>query len=337
MATLMLEGGADIRFIQQMLDHADISTTQIYTQVSLRQLRAIHEATHPGANNTDGSVRSRFVYGTRSTVPDFMLRDGHRFRIVSDDLGSPRLVVDVDSGDVVQRLDYDAFGRVVRDTNRGFQPFGFAGGLYDADTGLVRFGARDYDPETGRWTAHDPIDFAAGDSNLYGYVLGDPVNLVDPSGLYVETGVDVAFVVYDITTLALGCGSWSSLALDTAGIFLPGIAGLGHTSELYRAAKGTDLVLSSTRNRLLNAAEDPRLRDAINQLYRRNAKIGSGSSMDAYRYEQETGILLSRTGHGQKLLDRRKQVQGIFRSLEGNDRRIARDILSDIQDALGGR
>jgi integrase/recombinase XerD len=52
MATLMLEGGADIRFIQQMLGHADISTTQIYTQVSLRQLRAIHAATHPGASNT---------------------------------------------------------------------------------------------------------------------------------------------------------------------------------------------------------------------------------------------------------------------------------------------
>jgi integrase/recombinase XerD len=51
MATLMLEGGADIRFIQQMLGHADISTTQIYTQVSLRQLVAIHTATHPGARN----------------------------------------------------------------------------------------------------------------------------------------------------------------------------------------------------------------------------------------------------------------------------------------------
>jgi len=35
-----------------MLGHADISTTQIYTQVSLRQLRAIHAATHPGAQNT---------------------------------------------------------------------------------------------------------------------------------------------------------------------------------------------------------------------------------------------------------------------------------------------
>ena len=49
MATLMLEGGADIRFIQQMLGHVDISTTQIYTQVSIRQLKEIHTATHPSA------------------------------------------------------------------------------------------------------------------------------------------------------------------------------------------------------------------------------------------------------------------------------------------------
>ncbi len=47
MATLMLENGADIRFIQQMLGHADLSTTQIHTQVSIRQLKQIHEATHP--------------------------------------------------------------------------------------------------------------------------------------------------------------------------------------------------------------------------------------------------------------------------------------------------
>jgi len=47
MATLMLENGADIRFIQQMLGHADLKTTQIYTQVSIRQLKQIHSATHP--------------------------------------------------------------------------------------------------------------------------------------------------------------------------------------------------------------------------------------------------------------------------------------------------
>ena len=47
MATLMLENGADIRFIQAMLGHARIETTEIYTQVSIRKLKEIHTATHP--------------------------------------------------------------------------------------------------------------------------------------------------------------------------------------------------------------------------------------------------------------------------------------------------
>ncbi len=47
MATLMLEGGADIRFIQAMLGHADLKTTQIYTHVAIRQLQEIHRAAHP--------------------------------------------------------------------------------------------------------------------------------------------------------------------------------------------------------------------------------------------------------------------------------------------------
>jgi len=47
MATLMLENGADIRFIQAILGHADLSTTEIYTQVSIKQLKAVHTATHP--------------------------------------------------------------------------------------------------------------------------------------------------------------------------------------------------------------------------------------------------------------------------------------------------
>jgi len=78
----------------------------------------------------------------------------------------------IDSIDL-QRMDYDDWGNVTSDTNPGFQPFGFAGGIYDRDTNLTRFGARDYDPETGRWTAKDPIKFDGGDSNLYGYVLSD--------------------------------------------------------------------------------------------------------------------------------------------------------------------
>ncbi len=137
----------------------------------------------------DGNVVSTFVYGTKANVPDYMIKGGTTYRIISDYLGSPRLVVNASTKAVVQRIDYDEFGRVLSDTNPGFQPFGFAGGLYDTDTQLVRFGARDYDAYTGRWTAKDPIGFDGGDTNLYGYVLNDPVNITDVLGLEGEPGI----------------------------------------------------------------------------------------------------------------------------------------------------
>jgi len=49
-ATVMLEGGADVRFIQEMLGHKQITTTQLYTHVSIRKLKEVHEKTHPAAN-----------------------------------------------------------------------------------------------------------------------------------------------------------------------------------------------------------------------------------------------------------------------------------------------
>ena len=49
MATHMLEGGADIRYIQHMLGHSDLTSTQIYTRVSIKKLKEVHNKTHPGA------------------------------------------------------------------------------------------------------------------------------------------------------------------------------------------------------------------------------------------------------------------------------------------------
>jgi RHS repeat-associated protein len=83
----------------------------------------------------------------------------------------------------VQHVEYDESGNVLADDNPGFQPFGFSGGLRDIETNLVRFGARDSDPWTGRWLAPDPIRFGGGSSNFYERVLGDPVNFIDPTGL----------------------------------------------------------------------------------------------------------------------------------------------------------
>ncbi len=63
------------------------------------------------------------------------------------------------------------------------QPFGFAGGLYDAETKLVRFGARDYDAGTGRWTSRDPIGFGGKIPDLESYISDNPINNVDLSEL----------------------------------------------------------------------------------------------------------------------------------------------------------
>ena len=126
---------------------------------------------------------SHFIFGSRVNVPDYLVKGGVTYRIVSDHLGSPRLVVNTATGAIAQRMDYDEFGRVTNDTFPGFQPFGFAGGLYDSETGLVRFEARDYDAGSGRWITKDPIQFRGGQVNLYTYVNSNPINNIDPLGL----------------------------------------------------------------------------------------------------------------------------------------------------------
>jgi RHS repeat-associated protein len=145
------------------------------------QLNPIAELDH---NN---QVIARFVYGDKINVPSYLIKDGVNYRVISDHLGSVRLVVNAQTGAVAQRMDYDAWGNVTNDTNPGFQPFGYAGGIYDRDTGLTRFGARDYDPEIGRWTTKDPIGFAGG-LNHYAYASSDPINFIDPTG-YRSLGV----------------------------------------------------------------------------------------------------------------------------------------------------
>jgi RHS repeat-associated protein len=133
--------------------------------------------------NASNQVVSQFVYAAGLGSPDYMISGGSTYRILHDAVGSPVLVVDTASGAIAQQITYDEFGNVLADTNPGFQPFGFAGGLYDQDTKLVRFGARDYNPAVGRWTAKDPTLLSGGDTNLYDYAQADPVNRTDLSGL----------------------------------------------------------------------------------------------------------------------------------------------------------
>ncbi len=128
-----------------------------------------------------GALVSEFVYGAKSNVPDYVRRGGATYRVVSDQLGSPRYVVNVaNSADVPFTASYTSFGEVTG-TGLDWMPVGFAGGIYDAETGLIRFGARDYDGAVGRWLSKDPTRFAGG-ASLYAYAANDPPNTVDVDG-----------------------------------------------------------------------------------------------------------------------------------------------------------
>jgi hypothetical protein len=100
---------------------------------------------------------------------------------------------------------------------------------------LIRFGARDYDPALGRFTAKDPIDFAGGDLNLYGYVQNDPISRIDPSGL-VDIGMAITgglSTLEGIQTIGIGVGVITGTAILTKSPTLATIIGLEMTPVIW--------------------------------------------------------------------------------------------------------
>jgi RHS repeat-associated protein len=178
--TVTLPDGRIIEYVHDPLGRRiakkiDSVIVEKYLWQGLTRLLAVYD----GSNN----LLMRFEYAD-GRMPLAMSRSGSTYYLTYDQVGSLRVVADA-SGNMLKRIDYDSFGNIIDDTDPAFEvPFGFAGGLHDRDTGLVRFGYRDYDPDTGRWTAKDPIFFAGGDTDLYGYCLSDPLSLNDPWGRY---------------------------------------------------------------------------------------------------------------------------------------------------------
>lgn len=100
---------------------------------------------------------------------------------------------------------------------------------------------------------------------------------------------------------------------------------------------GTKL-LNTTRENLLNVVENPKLKNIVNDLYRPGARIGGGSSMDAYRVEQIFQNLMGKT-HGIKLINYRTALLKLWKnrsSLAPGEKEIIKRLLTDIQNALSG-
>lgn len=149
----------------------------------LPQERILYLGQQPVAEiDSVGAIRSIFAFVPEEPAPLVIIQEGKLLGVVSDERGSPRLVIDSETGEIVQLLVFDEWGKISEAINSDLQPFGFVGGIHHVEAGLTRLGARDYDPELMRWTTKDPFSFRGGSFNLYEYSFNDPVNFWDPSG-----------------------------------------------------------------------------------------------------------------------------------------------------------
>lgn len=178
-----------------------------------------------------GNVTQQYVYATRLNVPDLILTSGGAtLRVLTDQVGSVRRVVDTATGATLLEREYSPYG-VVEFSNGSLEmPFGYAGGLEDSLTGLVRFGARDYDPGVGRWTAKDPI-LTNGGVNLFEYGASAPQMFVDPNGRHP--------IVWLLFVLAMSqAGDHDEAGQVLAEHALGGPVGSGIAKALGSACKG---------------------------------------------------------------------------------------------------
>jgi integrase/recombinase XerD len=177
-ATHMLEGGADIRYIQQMLGHARLDTTQIYTEVSIRALTEAHARSHPHGKLTAESGGSSPAFGLPGE--DF---PNNVFPLLPKSPSSGTLAVAYHSAtpddpagpSASQPGDKPPVGPESEPSANS--------NISEADalsTGpeyrVYDYGYRYYNPTTGRWPSRDPIGEEGG-LNLYGFVVSKILTL----------------------------------------------------------------------------------------------------------------------------------------------------------------
>ncbi|PZD95350.1 hypothetical protein DNH61_12470 [Paenibacillus sambharensis] len=184
----LLEAAVNGETIQYTYDATGRRTSRIDSQGTTTYLYGNpHAALQLTASVDPQGALTVYYYNQEGFLTAFD-RGGSRYLVITDAVGTPLAVINAD-GDTVKELRYDSFGVLLSDSNPAFGlALGFAGGLADEATKLVRFGSRDYDPASGRWTARDPILYDSNQANLYVYVNNNPVQLRDPCGMFCVGG-----------------------------------------------------------------------------------------------------------------------------------------------------
>ena len=130
-------------------------------------------------HNSAGTVQKEYIYLNGQVVG--LIKNNTRYYVHNDHLGRAERITNQSKGTVWLASNY-AFDRAVTTNTIGDYNLGFPGQYYDEETGTYYNYFRDYDPTTGRYLQSDPIGLLGG-INTYGYIGGNPVNLIDPYGL----------------------------------------------------------------------------------------------------------------------------------------------------------
>jgi integrase/recombinase XerD len=209
-ATGMLEGGADIRYIQEMLGHEQLTTTQIYTHVSIKALTEVHARCHPyGRMPVSNENPGEPLEQTDILANDNPIETNEKLSAsphAADPLSAIQAMTDVLSVPVPTLEPPECGGRdpgdgdsdpgcgsIRRPTRpRAPGPRNTGNRLTRKQLGEDRpngkmnhvadYGYRYYDPLTGRWPSRDPIQEKGG-VNLYGFVGNDGISNIDAYGL----------------------------------------------------------------------------------------------------------------------------------------------------------
>lgn len=255
--------------------------------------------------NAAGSLEARYTHGTGSDRPLVMQRGGASYSYLADHQGSIRFVLDA-AGNVVNRYEYDSFGRRLVATEGVESPYGFTGREYDAESGLYFYRARYYDPATGRFISQDPARFDSGSSHFYSYLENDPANGRDPSGNFsFWDALDVASFLWSAKEF-IDCpslGNFGNLLLDGIGLLpiIPGIGTVRRAVDLADSASDAARLGDRARD-AVNAADNARdaanAADAASDLSRRAQDIlGQGDDVVVIGRRDDTAVAGEWPGH----------------------------------------